>query len=171
MKKYLSAVMALLLLGISSGSSASSRARKNQENRMMSIDLVGMKILNSHREDTFGYAIKVKEDIEDVENLVAEEAGEDFEVSSRIFELAGPSSFKNVLVFVAKSRLARPSKSPQYKLFVIYVNRSGSTFAVDFDITKISNTQLEAVSGPRDELEVYTISTGRNLFGRGGPLR
>lgn len=155
-----------LTFAVALSSNAKNSKSDTTRKKMRGIDLVGMKIYEAkdvEKLDAFGYSIKVKEDIEDVEDLLSSELTEDQEIISRIFELDEKSAFKNIYVFVAVD----VNNGSEYALYIVYENKSGSLFSVDYDITKISENSLELENGPKDEIMKYKLETGKKLFGVG----
>jgi len=152
---------------------ASPSGRRSAEiDRMRSIDLVGMKIIDRSGQDSFRTSIKVLQDIEQAERLLKGELADGDQIVSRIFEAGNSSSFRqNTYVFVVNGPLSSDQRVNGFKLYVVTVFKSGTVSTIDYDITEVSNRHLKVINGPRGEEETYIVTTGRELFGRGGPIR
>lgn len=164
-------IRALMFLVITLAFAISSQGKsikKPTQPDMRAINLVGMQIfefVDSSGLDSFGYQLKLKEDIEDVSELLAEEIGDEQKIISRIFELNEDSSFKNIFVFITVG--TAKEHNSKYVLNIIYQNKSGSLFNIDYDIVNIANNHLEIENGPSDEKTKYRLETGKKLFDNG----
>ena len=117
-----------------------------------SINLEGLQIIDKDQQDTFQYMIKkvAKPTKKLIRNLQAESNSL---VVSPIFELNQVSSFKNVYVYVGKT------EEGTYELVRALVNRSGSVFIIDQDITSVEKDSMEVVHGVAPEQEKFTVKS------------
>jgi hypothetical protein len=122
------------------------------------INFEGVRVLDKDGQDNFMYAMKLvpnpsPELIGTLENEAVNKA------VSPIFELNEKSSFKNIYVYVGKT------DEGKFEFVEALVNKSGSIFIVDMDITNVEKSEMTAVHGPSDDLQTLTIKlkTG-NLF-------
>lgn len=123
---------------------------------MKKINLNGIKILNSEGQDTLGYRFgAMRSQTEEVKDIIVSESGTD--ALSRVWGLLDRSSFKNILIYVTKGNSG-------YVLNVLYWNKSGSAFLVDYDIKKADKKSLTVENGPSDEVETLKVIGSGPLF-------
>jgi len=122
------------------------------------INLDGLRILDDENQDTLLYEFKkASRPSRELKKFIQDQI--ETQPLSKIWALANPSSFRNILMFVAKR-----SYSDHYQLFVIFLNPSGSAFVLDYDIVDASPYYLELVNGPSDELLKYKAMGSAPLF-------
>jgi hypothetical protein len=122
------------------------------------INLNGLKILDEDNQDTLMYRFKkVSRPSRELNAFIQEQVGT--QPISKVWALATASSFKNILVFVARTQYAQ-----NFQLFIIFVNSSGSSFVLDYEILDASPESLVLENGPSDELLRYKAIGSGPLF-------
>lgn len=122
------------------------------------INLNGLQILDEDNQDTLMYSFqKVARPSRELKAFIQKEIGT--QPISKIWGLATPSSFRNILVFVARTQYAK-----NFQLFIIFVNSSGSSFVLDYEILDASPESLVLENGPADELLRYKAIGSGPLF-------
>lgn len=122
------------------------------------INLDGLKIIDDENQDTLMYRFKkVARPSREMKAFIQDKIGT--QPISKIWGLATASSFKNILVFVARTEYA-----DHFQLFIIFVNSSGSSFVLDYDILDASPESLVLENGPSDELLRYKAIGSGPLF-------
>ncbi len=157
MKKITMMVLALFFVSVSA---QAARFRLTDE-RVRHVDLRGINIVDSERNGTFPYAVKVLEEVTpEIEKVLGAEIAAEEELLSRVFVLDQGSAFKNIFVFMTKNNVGK------YQLYVVYLNNSGSTMTVDYDVVAATQNSLTVKNGSSDDVSTYKVSTGRPLFDR-----
>ena len=122
------------------------------------INLNGLQILDEDNQDTLMYRFKkMPRPSRELKAFIQEQTGT--EPISKVWALANASSIRNILVFVARTQHAK-----NFQLFIIFVNSSGSSFVLDYEILDASPETLVLENGPSDELLRYKAIGSGPLF-------
>lgn len=116
------------------------------------INLEGLQIIDKDQQDTFQYMIKkvAKPTKKLIRDLQAESNSL---VVSPIYELNQVSAFKNVYVYIGKT------EEGTYELVRALVNRSGTVYVIDQDITNVEKDSMEVIHGVKPDQETFTVKS------------
>ncbi len=148
----------LITLSLSIGIAFAQSSDYLSHESLAHINLSGLKILDADNQDTLMYRFKkVARPSREMKEFIQSQI--ETQPISHIWSLATTSSFRNILMFVAQT-----DSSKHFQLFIIFLNASGSSFVLDYDILDASPESLVLVNGPSDELERYKAIGSSPLF-------
>jgi hypothetical protein len=128
------------------------------EKALAKINLDGIQILDESGENTLLWSFKRQARVsQELKDLIARETNT--QPISKVWTLATPSRFRNIVIFVGKSVY-----DDKFQLFVLFVNPSGSTFVLDYDIVAATTHALELENGPSDDIQRYRAVGRGPLF-------
>ncbi len=152
------ALIFLITFALSIGIAKAQRSDYLSHESLAHINLEGLRILDQDNQDTLVYRFKkVARPSRELKDFIQNRI--ETQPISKIWALANPSSFKNILMFVARTQYAN-----HFQLFIIFVNSSGSSFVLDYDIVDASPESLVLENGPSDELLRYKAIRSGLLF-------
>ncbi len=142
-------LLAILALTLFSGSAF---AAPPETVDFSQINLEGLQIIDKDQQDTFMYMIKkvAKPSKKLIRDLQSESNSV---VVSPVYELNQVSSFKNVYVYVGKT------EEGTFELVRALVNRNGSVFVIDQDITNVEKDSMELIHGVAPDQEKYIVKS------------